>query len=196
MDPDGHGVKVGSVPHAPTDGMVQTKYTGLCGNTPSRGLRWNASRVQFWVKQRTMSTAIATTVRKVPPMSWAEHKLFWALSVIDEEALKTFFRAVRKGAVRPPLLDEINAELDKGIGFVDMFANSESILKITGNDCIEIQVMWYGVDLRCTIRLGLMEWCGVGAEWDVHFDAEGRILEVSVQELWSQGGRREQPSSI
>ncbi|MBK7241980.1 MAG: hypothetical protein IPI00_17920 [Flavobacteriales bacterium] len=140
-----------------------------------------------------MSTAIATIVRKVPPMDWAEHKLFWALSIIDEAALRNFFRYVRKGAVRPVLLDEINAELDLGIGIEDMFANSEAIKEITGNDCIEFQVMWHGEDLNCTIRLGLMTWCGAGAEWDVRFDAEGRVLKASVVKVWNQGGRTDQP---
>jgi len=67
----------------------------------------------------------------VPLKDWAEHKLFWALSIIDEAALRNFFRYVRKGAVRPALLDEINAELDLGIGIEDMFANSEAIKNIT-----------------------------------------------------------------
>jgi len=129
----------------------------------------------------------------VPLKDWAEHKLFWALSIIDEAALRNFFRYVRKGAVRPALLDEINAELDLGIGIEDMFANSEAIKNITDNDCIEFQVMWHGEDLNCNIRLGYMDWCGAGAEWDVRFDAEGRVLEAEVVEVWNPDGSTDEP---
>jgi len=38
-----------------------------------------------------------------------------------------------------------------------------------------------------------MTWCGAGAEWDVRFDAEGRVLKASVVKVWNQGGRTDQP---
>ena len=128
-----------------------------------------------------------TAVRKVPEMDHAQHKVFWALNVIDEGALANFFRAVRKGAVRPILVDEVNAELDKGIGFEEMFRSSEAILEITGNTCIEFEVMWFGPEpLRCGIRFGHMARAGAGAEWDVSFDPDGQVREVQFQNVWGE----------
>ncbi len=132
-----------------------------------------------------MSTA--TAVRKVPAMDHAQHKVFWALSVIDEQALANFFRAIRKGAVRPILVDEVNAELDKGIGFAEMFRSSPAILDITGDTCIEFEVMWFGPEpLRCAIRLGHMDGSGAGALWYVSFHPDGRVQEVEFQEVWDK----------
>ncbi len=132
---------------------------------------------------------IATTIQKVPAdWHWAQHKVHWALSVIDEGALANFFRAIRKGPVRPPLVDEVNAELDKGIGFQEMFKSSKDIGEVTGNDVIELQVMWAGWgDLHCWIRVGITEGHGPGAEWKVLFDLEGNVVELAVEEIWGVG---------
>ncbi|MBK7241976.1 MAG: hypothetical protein IPI00_17900 [Flavobacteriales bacterium] len=117
----------------------------------------------------------------MPLKDWAEHKLFWALSIIDEAALRNFSATyARSGA--PSAIDGINAELDLGICIEDMFANSEAIKNITDNDCIEFQVMWHGEDLNCTIRLGLMTWCGAGAEWDVRFRTRDLPLQAILVE--------------
>ncbi len=118
-------------------------------------------------------------------MSWSQHKLYWALSVIEEEALANFFRYIRKGAVRPVLVDEVNLELDKGVDFQEMFTSSEAILKITDNTCIELMVMWWGEeDLKCMIKVGHMEWAGSGAEWDVCFEPDGSVREAKVNHIW------------
>lgn len=124
-------------------------------------------------------------VRKVPDMDWAQHKVFWVLSVIEEEPLKNFFRAVRKGAVRPILVDEVNAELDKGIGIAEMFRSSPAIQKITDNTCIEFQVEWFGAEpLLCSIQLGHMRFAGSGAQWHVRFDPQGQVVSLELEEVW------------
>lgn len=127
-----------------------------------------------------------TPVRKVPPdCDWACHKLHWALSTIDEQALANFFRAIRNGPVRPALVDEVNEELDRGLGFEEMFRTSTRIKHIVGNDPIELQVLWeLPEELYCSIRVGLMKDAGAGAEWQVRFAPTGTVEALKLEQVW------------
>ncbi|HRH39304.1 MAG TPA: hypothetical protein PK760_13220 [Flavobacteriales bacterium] len=148
----------------------------------------DAQADQFWYSGNpTLRPTMAmkkVNMRKVPVMSHAEHMVHLALSVIEEEGLIAFFRAIRDREERTPLVDLVNQELDNGFGIEEMFSYNASILDVTENAAIVFEVQWI-TEERCGIRFGLMEMDGPGTEWYLSFDEHGNVVDLEFEEQWS-----------